>query len=125
MNAALLAGAALAAVTAGIHLIAGHVDPVRPLLACNLAETPKRTMHAVWHMVTADLVLTAAAMSYLGIVAPDGTRLAALLIAGRFLCYAVVFIVITLSVRWPRPLLRLPQWMLLLPIAASAAAGAW
>ncbi|MFD7546774.1 TetR-like C-terminal domain-containing protein [Streptomyces sp. NPDC059816] len=37
--------------------------------------------------------------------------------------YAIVFLVVTLSVGWPRPLLRLPQWMLFLPVCALTVAG--
>ncbi|MFD8940349.1 TetR/AcrR family transcriptional regulator C-terminal ligand-binding domain-containing protein [Streptomyces sp. NPDC059578] len=40
-----------------------------------------------------------------------------------FLAYAIVFLVVTLSVGWPRPLLRLPQWMLFLPVCALTVAG--
>lgn len=125
MNLLLLAAGIVAAVTAGVHILAGHFDPVRPLLGSDLAATPLRTMHAVWHLVSVDLTLTAVTLCYLALASPVGTDLVALLVAARFLGYAGVFLAITMSVDWSRPLLRLPQWMLLLPVAALSAAGVW
>ncbi|WP_084965755.1 hypothetical protein [Thermoactinospora rubra] len=46
-----------------------------------------------------------------------GTRLAGALIAAHFVAYTLVFLVITVSVDWPNRLLRLPQWLMLLPVA--------
>jgi glyoxylase-like metal-dependent hydrolase (beta-lactamase superfamily II) len=38
--------------------------------------------------------------------------------------YSGVFLFVSLAASWSKPLLRLPQWMLLLPVALLAAAGA-
>ncbi|HZF91425.1 MAG TPA: hypothetical protein VE614_24135, partial [Streptomyces sp.] len=46
-----------------------------------------------------------------------------LFIAAQYLAYAVVFLIITLAADWPRPLLQLPQWILLLPVAVLALIG--
>ncbi|MEU2035915.1 hypothetical protein [Nocardia amamiensis] len=124
MNGWWLAAGVSAAAVAAVHVVAGHVDPVRPLLACALPEVPKRTLHAVWHLVSADLVLAAITLIVLAFAQPSGSDLAGLLLAAHFAAYTAVFLVIIASLRGPRRLLRLPQWMLLLPIAVLAWLGA-
>lgn len=125
MNGWLLAAGITAFGVAVAHIAGGHRDVVRPLLSCGLAEEPKRVLHAVWHMVSVDLVLSAAALIYLAVA--DGTSATgpmAWFVAAHFVAYAVAFLVVTLSVGWPKPLLRLPQWILLLPVAVLTGAGA-
>ncbi|MFI5497527.1 hypothetical protein ACIA5E_00595 [Nocardia asteroides] len=124
MNGYLLAAGLTAAVVAGIHIVAGHFDPVRPLLSSSLTEIPKRTMHAVWHLVSVDLVATAATLLAIAWWRPAGTELVSALTAARFAAYTIVFVVIAARVRAPAPLLRLPQWILLAPVAILAAFGA-
>lgn len=124
MNGWLLTAGITAFGVAAVHIVAGHRDVVRPLLSCGLADEPRRVLHAVWHMVTVDLVLSAATLVYLALA--DGTAgadLVAWFVAAHFLGYATAFLVITLSVGWPKPLLRLPQWILLLPVALLTVAG--
>lgn len=124
MNAWLLSAGSVAAVVAAIHLILGHVDPVQPLMRSALADIPKRTLHAVWHLVSVDLVLGASALFYLGIAHPAGGGLVAGVLAAHFAAYAAVFLVLALRLDQPRRGLALPQWLLLLPIAALSAIGA-
>ncbi|MFD3875727.1 hypothetical protein [Streptomyces sp. NPDC058623] len=125
MNGWLLAAGMASLGVAAVHVIGGHRDVVRPLLSCGLTDEPKRVLHAVWHMVSADLALSGLALVLLSLRRDiPGTGLVAWLVAAHFLAYAAAFLVVTLSVSWPRPLLRLPQWILLLPVALLAAAGA-
>lgn len=125
MNGWLLSAGITAAGVAVVHLIGGHRDVVRPLLSCGLSDEPKRVLHAVWHMVTVDLVLSAAALVHLALAEDtSATGPMAWFVAAHFAAYAAVFLVVTLSAGWPKPLLRLPQWILLLPVAALTAAGA-
>lgn len=124
MNAWLICAGSLAGVVAGIHLVLGHVDPVRPLLDSSLPEMPKRTLHAVWHLVSVDLVLAAIVLLYLGMVQPVGSGLAAGILAAHFVAYAAVFLVLALQLDPPRGGLALPQWLLLLPVAVLSAIGA-
>ncbi|MBT2545836.1 hypothetical protein J7E99_35500 [Streptomyces sp. ISL-44] len=125
MNGWLLAAGITALGVAAVHIVGGHRDVVRPLLSCGLAEEPKRVLHAVWHMVSGDLVLSGLALLYLSLTdGTPGTGLVAWFVAAHFIAYAGAFLVVTLTVGWPRPLLRLPQWILLLPVAVLAAAGA-
>ncbi|MFD7324789.1 hypothetical protein ACFV9D_27490 [Streptomyces sp. NPDC059875] len=125
MNGWFLAAGITAVGVTAVHIVGGRRDVVRPLLSCGLADEPKRVLHAVWHMVSVDLVLSGLALLYLSLTdGAPGTGLVAWFVAGHFIAYAAAFLVVTLSVGWPRPLLRLPQWILLLPVAVLAAAGA-
>ncbi|AGK75159.1 hypothetical protein SFUL_175 [Streptomyces microflavus DSM 40593] len=125
MNGWLLAAGITALGVAAVHIVAGHRDVVRPLLSCGLGDEPKRVLHAVWHMVSIDLALSGLALLHLSLTdSTSGTGLVAWFVAAHFIAYAAAFLFVTLSVGWPRPLLRLPQWILLLPVAALAAAGA-
>ncbi|MEV4166794.1 hypothetical protein [Nonomuraea dietziae] len=125
MNGWLLAAGITAFGVAAVHIVGGHRDVVLPLLSCELADEPKRVLHAVWHMVSVDLVLSAAALVYLALADDrSATGLMAWFVAVHFVAYAVAFLVVTLSVGWPKPLLRLPQWILLLPVAVLTVVGA-
>ncbi len=125
MNGWLLAAGITSSGVAAVHIVGGHRDVVRPLLSCGLAEEPKAVMHAVWHMVTVDLLLSAAALIYLALAdGTSGTGLLAWFVTAHFLAYAAAFLAVTLSAGWTKPLIRLPQWILLLPVALLTAAGA-
>ncbi|MET9621899.1 hypothetical protein ABZZ37_14165 [Streptomyces sp. NPDC006464] len=125
MNGWLLAAGITALGVAAVHIVGGRRDVVRPLLSCGIADEPKRVLHAVWHMVSVDLVLSGLVLLRLSLTgSTPGAGLVAWFVAAHFIAYAAAFLVVTLSVGWPRPLLRLPQWILLLPVAVLAAAGA-
>ncbi|MGX1886605.1 hypothetical protein [Streptomyces sp. NPDC055287] len=123
MNGWFLAAGTTAAAVAAIHAIGGGRDVVRPLLVGNLSEEPRRVLHAVWHMVTVDLVMAAVALIWLGLGNRLGGDTIAWLLAAHFVAYSGVFLVVSLVANWSKPLLRLPQWMLLLPVAVLAAVG--
>ncbi|MGX1887052.1 hypothetical protein [Streptomyces sp. NPDC055287] len=123
MNSWVLTAGITAAGVAAVHIIAGGRDVVRPLLAGDVPAEPRRVLHAVWHMVSVDLVLAAAALIWLSLADRPGGDAMAWLIAAHFVASAA-FLVVTLAAGWSKPLLRLPQWMLLLPVAALAAVGA-
>lgn len=123
MNGYLFAAGLVAAVVSAIHIVAGHFDPVRPLLASSMADIPKLTMHAVWHMVSVDLVATASTLLALAWLEPVGTELVALLTAARYAAYSVVFVVIASRLPGRASVMRLPQWLLLAPVAILACLG--
>ncbi|MCP9944026.1 hypothetical protein LUX12_03255 [Streptomyces somaliensis] len=122
MNGWLFAAGLLAAATAVVHVVAGGRSVVRPLLGSSLPAEPRRTLHAVWHLVTADLSLSSVVLLALAWASEPSTPLV-LFIAAQYAAYAVVFLVVALTADWPRPLLRLPQWMLLLPVGVLAFLG--
>jgi len=125
MNALLLLAAAVTAAVSLLHVIAGHRDPVLVLLASELPEVPKRTLHAVWHLVSLQLFLSAAALTVAGLADPTDARPLLLFLGLQFAGYTAVFLTITLAVDWPRALWRLPQWMLFPPIVVLIALGGW
>ncbi|MBW1601545.1 hypothetical protein JJV70_05365 [Streptomyces sp. JJ66] len=122
MNGWLFAAGSLAAATTLIHVIAGGRDVVRPLLGSSMEAEPRRTLHVVWHFVTVDLLLSAVALIVLALRAEPNVPLA-LFIAAHYVAYTAAFLVGTLTVGWSRPLLRLPQWMLLLPVGTLTVIG--
>ncbi len=123
MNGFWLAASAIAAVTALIHLIAGHRAPLGVMLAADFDEVAKRTMHVVWHLVTIDLVISAAVLfAAAAWPARVSTQLPGV-VAVQHGLYAVAFVVIALASRLPRGLLKLPQWILFVPIVGLAVAG--
>lgn len=122
MNGWLLTAGGIATATTLVHATAGGRSIVRPLLGSAVAAEPKRTLHVVWHMVTVDLLLSSVALLALAFVAAPSTALV-LFIAAQYLAYAMVFLIVTLTADWPRPLLQLPQWMLLLPVGVLALIG--
>ena len=124
MSEAFLAGGLLATATAAVHLVAGHRDIVRPLLASPLADEPRRTLHGCWHIVTVLLVVSAVAL--LRLAADPGAPGAQALggfIAVLHLASGALFIAAALAAPGPRRLLQLPQWTLLLPIGALSWVG--
>jgi hypothetical protein len=119
----MLAAGALAAITTGIHLAAGHVDPVRPLLSSSLAEAPKRTLHACWHMASIVQASSAVVLLYLAFNQVASANALARFIAINYLGFGLVFLTVTLSVDWPRRLVRLPKWAFFLLVAGLAGAA--
>ncbi|MFC5742830.1 hypothetical protein [Dyella tabacisoli] len=124
MNKPLLCSALLAAFTAIVHILAGGVTVAAPLLASSLDLTPKLTLYAVWHLVSATLALTSVALLVAALPRyASASRHLALFISVLWLGFGGVFIVIA-SIRPEEGLLlELPQWMLLLPVGLLALWG--
>lgn len=99
MNFWWLAAGLLCLVTAFVHTVAGHFNPVLPFLRAELEATVKATLYACWHMVTVTLFLSALALLGLGL-SPGlaGARLLAAFLAGLYLLSGLVFLVI--GARW-------------------------
>ena len=119
MNTPLLAGAVLSLATWAIHLVLGGRDIARPLLEANLAPVPKLTAYYCWHLVTIVLFAMSGAYAYAAWV--PGGRDVAILVTGLSVAFAAWSGLLVAS-RHPHPL-ELPQWILFLGIAATAAYG--
>jgi len=124
MNYWWLVSGGIGLITALVHLIAGHFEIIKPFMQCDLVPVPKATLHACWHIVTVILFVSAIALLYLG-VNPTSTdsNILALFIGGQFVAYAIVFLVFALAGNWSNKLIRLPQWILLLPIGVLSIVG--
>ncbi len=124
MNYWWLASGGIGLLTALIHLIGGQIGVIKPFLRCDLAAMPKATLHACWHIVTILLFASAIALLYSGVnPTSTGSNTLALFIGGQFVAYAIVFLVLALAGNWSNKLIRLPQWILLLPIGVLSIVG--
>ena len=126
MSVVLLVAAVLGFVTAGIHIVAGHKDPLMPMLVADFDPGAKRQMHAVWHMATVILLTTSTALGYLALSdRTDGADLLAGFIGVNYVAFGAVFLGLAIKLGAREWLLRLPQWALLLPIGVLACIAAF
>ena len=124
MNYWWLVSGIIGLITAFIHLIGGHFDPIKPFLKSDLAPIPKATLHACWHMVTIILFLSAFELIYLGIKPSQrGGDLLAMFVGIQFVGFSIVFLIISFSGKWKNKLFALPQWTLLLPVGVISIVG--
>lgn len=123
MNRPLIIAAFLAAVTAAIHIFAGGADVAAPLLASSMAEEPKLTLYAVWHMASVALTLSAVAL-FVGSLPrhAQASRYLVLFVSALWGAFGVVFLVVVAMQPDSGWLLKLPQWILLLPVGVL---GLW
>jgi len=110
--------AAVSALIAALHFIAGGREIARPLLQQNaLPPVVTLTHYFCWHLVTITLVGLACAFGYASL-APDARVLAvfATVAAGSFAVWGLVLVL------WQAQRHRdMPQWMLFAVLAASGA----
>jgi hypothetical protein len=117
MNKPLLFAALLTAFIAAIHLFAGGTDVAAPLLASSLADEPRLTLYAVWHLVSVTLVLSAIAL-YVSALPQHAIalRYLALFISILWLCFGAVFLVVAFFQPGEGLLFKMPQWILFVPV---------
>ncbi|ABD07466.1 conserved hypothetical protein [Rhodopseudomonas palustris HaA2] len=117
MNRTLAVASALAAITAFIHIFMGSRGVVDPLLASTLETWPKLVLHAVWHMGSAALILSAVALFVGGLPRhAEASRYLVWFISVSWCCFAGVFLAIIALQPESGWLFKLPQWTLLLPV---------
>jgi hypothetical protein len=110
-----IAAAALATLTAAIHIFVGGNDALAPMLAAGLPAPAEGAMHAVWHMVSAFLLWSALAFWRGGATAVH--------FAALWLISAVIFIYVGLWQDGLNGLVVNPQWTILTVTGALALAG--
>jgi hypothetical protein len=125
MNRYFLAASAFAAFTAGIHLILGGMEIVTPMMATEYEPVSKATMYAVWHIVSADLMLAAVGLLLAGL----SPRFAAggvlpLFIAAMNASWSLVFVGVSATTDIPIGWTDLPQPILFAPVIALSIVGA-
>lgn len=117
MNRQLFVAALLAALTAAIHLFAGGADVAAPLLASSLPSTPKLTLYVVWHGISVVLVFSALALFLAARPAHAApARYLVLFISAVWCAFAALFVLVAVAQGDAAWFLRLPQWILLLPV---------
>lgn len=110
--------------TSLVHVIAGQVDPVRPFLKSDLPEVPKATLLACWHMVSVVLIICGGVLSYVGWFGLHTSYQLVIGISLVYLAFAIVFILVGWYFFGYRSFLKLPQWILLMPIGTLGLIGA-
>ena len=125
MNKPLLIASLLTAFIAAVHLFAGGADVAAPLLASGLAEEPRLTLYAVWHLVTATLLLSAFALFFSALPRHAvASRYLALFISVLWLSFGVVFLVVAFTQPGEGLFLKMPQWILFIPVGILGLWGA-
>ncbi len=116
MNRKLVVSAFIAAITAIIHILLGGADVAAPLLNSTLDAEPKLTLYAVWHMVSAVLILSAIAF-FIGSLPKYGqaARYLTVFISVLWCIFGLIFLVIISIQPGDGWLFKLPQWVLLIP----------
>ncbi|WP_260258360.1 hypothetical protein [Vibrio intestinalis] len=123
MNVWILSSGLLGLATALIHLFAGQVDPVRPFLKSSLDDVPKATLLACWHLVSVTLLICSVALIYVGGHGLATFYVSTLLIGVLFVIFSVVFILVGGYFFSFKGFIKLPQWILLLPVGVLAVIG--
>ena len=124
MNRWLLGAGALALFTAAVHLVAGGHSVAAPLLASTLDEVPRITMYGVWHLVS--LVLALSGVALLLSARPQAlppARWMVAFIGVLWLGFGVVMLCVAALEAGEGWWLKLPQWLLLMPVGALALAA--
>ncbi|MDO6525224.1 hypothetical protein Q4519_05960 [Motilimonas sp. 1_MG-2023] len=124
MNIWILSSGLLGVFTTLVHVFAGQVDPVRPFLKSELEDIPKATLLVCWHLVSVTLIVSSLMLVYVGWYGFDSLYLPAQLVGGLYISFVLVFVVVGWYFFGSKGFVKLPQWMLLLPIGLLAIYGA-
>lgn len=102
MNKTLLFASVLAAFVTGVHVVAGGKDVASPLLASGLADEPRLTLYAAWHMVSALLGISALVLVRASLPPHQAGMVSAVrLVALLWLASGFVFLVVAARTRGP------------------------
>jgi hypothetical protein len=122
INGYFIVAGILAAVSTGVHVMAGGKEIIRPLFASSLERSVILVSYACWHIVTAVLALSAMGLLAYG-MGWVGDRGLVGFVSTMWVAFGVIFIVVSGMDRRPGALLRYPQWMLLTPVGLTGWAG--
>lgn len=117
MNKILATASALAAFTAALHTFGGTPEIENPLLQAPLAQEISLLLYACWHLVT--VTLTLSAVGFFISAKPKyamQSHFMALFISLMWIGFGLVFVVVDITYSGLPMLLKLPQWILLIPI---------
>lgn len=124
MNIWIFSSGLLALFTTLVHVFAGQIDPVRPFLKSKLDDIPKATLLACWHLVSVTLFVSSLMLLYVGWYGIDSLYFLIQLLGFLYILYASVFVAVGLYFFGAKVFVKLPQWILLLPIGFLANYGA-
>jgi len=109
--------------TSLVHIIGGQLDPVRPFLKSDLAEIPKATLLGCWHMVSVILLISGLVLTYAGWFNLSSYQNLVIGISVTFIIFSLVFIAVGWYFFKFQTFVKLPQWILLLPIGTLGLIG--
>ena len=124
MNIWIFSSGLLALFSTLVHVFAGQIDPVRPFLKSKLDDIPKATLLACWHLVSVTLFVSSLMLLYVGWYGIDSLYFLIQLLGFLYILYASVFVAVGLYFFGAKVFVKLPQWILLLPIGFLANYGA-
>ena len=114
----------IAAVTTLIHAFVGGADTAGPLLSSHIAEESRLTLYAVWHMASITLGLSAVGLFFAALpLHSASSRYMAHFIAVLCLLFGLAFLAVAATQPGAGLFLKLPQWILLLPVGVLAWLG--
>lgn len=116
--------AALAGLTAGVHVFIGTPEIQEPLLRSQLPREIALLLYACWHLVSVTLCLSSAALA-LAARRPTNPSMIPLVrfVGASWTGFGLTFIVVALAMSGTDMALKLPQWTLLLPVGILCAIG--
>lgn len=125
MNRLLALAAMLATATTLIHVYVGGGDTVEPLLASQLGDGPRLTLYAVWHMASVALGLSSVAL-FVGSIPKHATdsRYMLMFVSALWIASGIAFLTVAATQPGQGLFLKLPQWLLLLPVGLLSWLGA-
>ncbi|WP_325892983.1 hypothetical protein [Grimontia sp. NTOU-MAR1] len=123
VNTWIFAAGIIGIFTSLVHIFAGQVDPVRPFLKSDLPDIPKATLLGCWHMVSAILVISGFALAYIGWFNLSSFQNIVIGISVSFVIFSLVFIAVGWCFFKFQAFIKLPQWILLLPIGILGLIG--
>ncbi|MGR6874355.1 hypothetical protein ACU6U9_19095 [Pseudomonas sp. HK3] len=123
MNIWIFSAGIIGVFTACVHLFAGQVDPVRPFLKSDLPDIPKATLLGCWHIVTVILFMSGCVLTYVGWFELNSFQNIVTGISMSFIVFSLVFIAVGWYFFKFQALIKLPQWILLLPIGVLGLIG--
>lgn len=117
MNRILLSTAVLALFTAALHTFGGTPEIEAPLLQAGLAPEIGLLLLACWHLVTVSLTVSAIAL-FISATPKHAVKshYMALFISFMWIGFGLVFMLVSIIYSGVPMLLKLPQWILLIPI---------
>lgn len=119
-----LAGATALMTTAG-HFTAGTKMYLKPLLASDIEPVAKKVLHCVFHYVSVFLVLSTAALLWIGLGMADAVAVDALarFIALNYIAFGIWQLVLAKLSGIPSAPVKMFQWVFFFVIAALALWG--
>ncbi len=106
-----------------VHAVLGGHDTYRPLMAADMALTPKLTLVALWHGVSFFLFLSGGALFWASFARREVARPLGVTLGLVYVGWAAIFL--ALSWFWFQDPLALMHWALLAPIGLLALSAAF